>query len=150
LLEIEMEPVTAPADAGANVAVKEVVCPGLRLCGVSPVTLNPAPVTLPAVIERAAVPEFDRVTETDSLPPTARFAKGMLAGFAVSAPCVPVPLRAIDIVGSEAVVVIVMAPDPAPAAAGANWVVKDALAPAAMLCPAASPVALKPVPVVLT
>jgi hypothetical protein len=71
LLVIEIEPVALPGDVGANLAVKEVICPGVSVWGtVNPVMLNPAPLALPAVIERGAVPEFERVTETDPLLPT--------------------------------------------------------------------------------
>lgn len=151
LFVIETEPVALPADVGANVTLNEVVCPGLSVCGtVSPVMLNPAPLALPAVIERAAVPVFDNVTDTDPLLPTWRFEKGTLVGFEVSTPCVPIPARAIDIVGFEAFVAIVIVPVATPAVVGANWAVNVAVAPAAMVWPALIPVALKPGPVALT
>ena len=148
---IETEPLALLLDVGAKVALKEVDCPGLRVCGtVNPVMLNPAPLALPAEIERPAVPVFDNVTATDPLPPTGMFEKGTLAGFAVRTPCVPVPATAIDTVGFEAVVEIVIIPEATPAVVGANWAVKDAVVPAAMVCPALIPVALKPAPVKVT
>ena len=91
------------------------------------------PVMLVAVIEMGAVPEFVSVTGMVPELPTKRLPKAMLAGFATSVPCVPVPLKGIDIVGFVAFVVIVMFPDTVPANVGANFAVRDAVPPAAMV-----------------
>jgi len=150
LFVIETVPLAAPAKVGANVTVNDVVCPGLRLAGADqPVKVNPVPVMLWAVMETGAVPTFDRVTGTDPLLPTWRLVKAMLAGFADRLPCVPVPLNGIDIVGLDAVVVSAMFPVASPTVVGANFAVKVAVDPAAMLCPTARPVELKPSPVVV-
>ena len=144
-------PLAAPAVVGANVMVNDVVCPGFRLAGaVQPVRVKPVPVMACAVMEMADVPVFDTVTGTDPLEPTARLLKLMLAGFAASAPCVPVPLRGMVSVVFVAVDVITMFAETAPVVVGANVAVNDALAPAAIVWFAATPLVLKPDPVVLT
>jgi hypothetical protein len=87
LLVTETLPLAAVAVVGENVTVKDVVCPGVRLAGaVQPVRVKPVPVMLWAVIETAAVPVFVSVTGTDAVEPTVTLPKGMLVGFAVSAP----------------------------------------------------------------
>ena len=106
LLTIEMLPVALPAVVGENLAVKDVLCPAVRVCAAGPVMLNSVPVALPCEIATLAVPEFLRVTLTEPLAPTSRLPKLMLVGFAVRLPCTPLPLSAIDTVGSFAVLVI--------------------------------------------
>jgi hypothetical protein len=57
--------------------------------------LKPVPVMLLPVMEIAAVPVLERVTVVGALLlPTATLPKSTLAGLALSAPSVPVPLRA--------------------------------------------------------
>ncbi len=150
LFVIETLPLAAPPIVGANVTVKDVVWPGLRLAGaVQPVTVNPVPVMLCPVIETGAVPRFDRVTGTEPLLPTWRLVKAMLAGLADRLPCVPVPLKGMDSVGLDAVVTSAMFPAASPVVVGANFAVKLAVEPAAMLCPTVKPVDVKPGPVVV-
>ena len=150
LFVIETLPLAAPPTVGANVTVKDVVWPGFRLAGADqPVRLNPGPVMLCAVIATAAVPVFDSVTGTDPLVPTGRLVNAMLEGVAERLPCVPVPLNGMDSEGFDAVVVSVIIPEASPAAVGANFAVKLAVAPAVMLCPTVRPVKLKPGPVVV-
>ena len=87
LLVIDTLPLLFPALVGANVTVKLVVWPGVRLAGaVQPVNVKPVPVMLCAVIETAAVPVFVNVTGTEALAPLITAPKLMLAGFADSAP----------------------------------------------------------------
>jgi hypothetical protein len=63
LLVREMLPFAAPAALGANCVAKELACPGVSVSGsVSPVTLNPAPVTGADVIVKSALPVFVIVT----------------------------------------------------------------------------------------
>jgi hypothetical protein len=152
LLVIETLPLAAVAVVGANLTLNEAACPGFRVCGVVSVVarVKPVPLMLPAVIVRAAVPEFDNVTDTVEVLPTRRFPKLMLAGFGVSAACKPVPLSGIDNDGLVAVDVTVISPEIAPVPVGAKVAVSDAVAPAAMVCPALIPLALNPEPVVLT
>ena len=91
-----------------------------------------------------------RVIVCELLLPTVMVPKLTLAGLALSAPCVPIPLSGIETVPLVAVDVIVMLPDTVPVAVGTNETAKFAVAPAAIVCPVLSPVALKPDPVVLT
>jgi hypothetical protein len=150
LFVIEMLPLAAPLTVGANVTVKDVVWPGFKLPGADhPVSVNPVPVMLCAVIETGAVPRFDRVTGTDPLLPTGRLVNAMLDGLAERLPCVPVPLKGIDSVGLVAVVASKMSPEASPVAVGANCAVKVAVDPAAILCPTVRPVELNPGPVVV-
>ena len=106
--------------------------------------LKPVPVMLLPVMETAAVPVLESVTVVGVLLPTATLPKLTLEGLALSAPCVPVPLRGIDTVTFVAVDVIVMLPDAVPVAVGANDAEKFAVAPAAIAWLALSPVALNP------
>jgi len=107
LLTIETLPVALPAVVGENLAVNDVLCPAVSVCGAArPVMLNPVPVAPPCEIATLAVPEFLRVTLTDPLAPTSRLPKLMLVGFAVRLPCTPLPLSAMDTVGLLAVLVI--------------------------------------------
>jgi len=56
-------PLTAPAAAGANRAVNVVLCPAVSVSGsVSPVTLNPAPVTVDVLMVTLTFPVFVTVT----------------------------------------------------------------------------------------
>jgi hypothetical protein len=147
LLVIEMLPVAAPVVVGANVAVNDVPCPADNVMGVvRPLILKPVPEALAAEIETLAVPVFVKVTAMDAELPVTRLPKTTLVGLAVSFPCVPVPLNGIVIVGSEALLEIVIVPEALPAAVGANRAVKDVLPPAATVVGTASPVMLKPVP----
>lgn len=52
----EMLPETAPGDVGANAAVNVMLLPGVTVCAVKPVTLNPVPVTLSEETTRFTVP----------------------------------------------------------------------------------------------
>jgi len=74
----------------------------------------------------------------------------MLEGFAVRAACVPFPASEMTSGEFVAVESIVMLPETLPLAVGANPTVKDAVDPAAMVCPALIPVALKPAPAAVT
>ena len=128
LLTIEMLPVALPAVVGENFAVNEVLCPAVSVCGAArPVMLNPVPDALPCEIVTLAVPAFFKVTLTDPLAPTSKLPKLMLVGFAVRFPCTPLPLSAIDTVGSVAVLVTVIVPEAAPTVVGANCAVKVVL-----------------------
>ena len=57
--------------------------------------LKPVPVMLLPSMETAAVPRFATVIPIEALAPTGKFPKLAFEGLALSAPCVPVPLRAI-------------------------------------------------------
>src|SRR5271154_7372424 len=104
---MDMLPLTLPAAVGENLAVSDVLCPAVSVDGAArPVMLNPVPDVLTCEIATLAVPEFVKVTLTDPLAPTSRLPKLMLAGFAVSFPCTPLPLSATVTVGLLALLVI--------------------------------------------
>ena len=59
-----MLPVALPPEVGVKMAPKVKLCPGIRVNGkVSPVTLNPVPVTLACVTVRLEPPEFVSVSD---------------------------------------------------------------------------------------
>lgn len=130
---IETVPVGLPADVGVSVAVNEVAWPGFRLCGGRLVILKPAPAIVAPVMDSAAVPGFEIVTETEPLLPTRTLPKFTLDGFAARDPWVPVPARATDTVESDALLLIVTLPEATPAAVGVNVAAKDMLEPAAIV-----------------
>ncbi len=81
LLLIETLPDALPAAVGTNCALKALDCPGARENGkVNPLILKPAPVTLPCVILKLAVPELVKVTVWALAVPTATFPKLTLLG----------------------------------------------------------------------
>jgi hypothetical protein len=63
LLATEILPVTFPAAAGAKVAVKVAVCPGVRITPEAPVALKPAPETVTFEIVMLEFPAFVSVTD---------------------------------------------------------------------------------------
>ena len=66
-------PERLPADAGANVIVKEVDCPTARLSGNAiPLTLKPAPLALTWEMETLEFPVFVNVTVCEALVPVDR------------------------------------------------------------------------------
>ena len=88
--------------------------------------LKPVPVMLLPLIATAAVPVLESVTDVgELLLPTTTLPKLMLAGFALSAPCVPVPLRAIFSGEPGALLVIETLPLALVAVVGAKVTVKD-------------------------
>jgi hypothetical protein len=112
--------------------------------------VKPVPLMLLPEIETAAVPLLESVTDADELPFTATPPKLMFDGFALSSPRTPVPPRGIDSVPFVAVDVIVMLPESAVAAVGANEAEKLAVPPAAMVWLALIPLMLNPDPDVAT
>jgi len=144
---IETLPVKLLAEAGAKLAVKEVVCPGLRVAGTDkPVMLKPVPEVLAAEIVTLAVPELLNVKVCVPLPPTSTLPKLKLEGLAVSVPCTPVPLNAIAAGDPGALLLMEMLPEALPVDAGKNCEVKEMLEPALIVCGKVKPVRLNPVP----
>lgn len=87
LLTIETLPAALPADAGANFAVNDAVCPAPRVVGVArPVMLKPAPETFACEMEMLADPELVRVTDDVPFAPTITLPKLTFTGFAVRFP----------------------------------------------------------------
>lgn len=142
-------PLTAPAADGANLTVNEVLCPAFNVRGsVSPLKVNPVPVTDAAEIVRLVPPLFVKVSDWVLLLPTCTLPKAMLAGFGDNPPWVtPVPESGMLKVGLEPLEVIVRLPLTAPAADGANFTVNDVLCPAFSVRGRVSPLKLKPEPV---
>jgi hypothetical protein len=87
LLVIEMLPLAAPVELGANSAVKVVFSPAPSVSGVdNPLMLKPAPEALAAEMVTLAVPPFASVIVCDALAPTRTLPKLKLEGLAVSCP----------------------------------------------------------------
>jgi hypothetical protein len=150
LLTTEMLPVALPEPVGANCAVKLADCPAAIVSGaVTPVTLNPAPVTFTAETVTLAEPLFFNVIVCVLLLPTFTLPKFSLAGEAPSCACVPVPLSAIVSGAPGPLFAIEIEPVALPAVVGANCAVNDALCPVPSVSGVARPVMLKPVPVVV-
>jgi hypothetical protein len=81
----EIDPVTFPAELGANTMLNVVLCPGPMLMGtVKPEVLNPAPATLALEIVTLPVPGFCSITVCDALEPMATAGKLALIGVAAS------------------------------------------------------------------
>lgn len=105
--------------------VNELVAPGFSVPAVKPDIVKSVPETLAAETETGAVPVFESVTDAELLLPTKTLPNFMLLGLAESWPCVPVPLSAIESVGLEAFVEIVIVPETVPVVAGANLAVSE-------------------------
>ena len=89
-------PERLPADAGANVAVKEADCPTARLSGNAiPLTLKPSPLSLTCEMETLELPVLVNVTVCAALVPLVRLPKLSEAGDAESwrVVAMPVPLN---------------------------------------------------------
>ena len=118
---IETPPVKPLVEVGPKLAVNEVVCPALRVAGtVNPAMLKPVPEALAPEIVTLAVPELLSVMVCVPLLPTSTFPKLKLEGLGVSAPCTPVPLKAIVAGEFVALLATLTLPVTLPAAAGAK------------------------------
>jgi hypothetical protein len=81
----EMDPVTFPAELGANTMLNVVLCPGPMLMGtVKPEVLNPVPTTLALEIVTRPVPGFCSSIVCDVLDPVATAGKLAVMGVAAS------------------------------------------------------------------
>lgn len=81
LLEIEMVPLAAPAEVGANTALIVVLPPAAIVIGVViPETLKPVPEALTDEIVRLSKPVFCTVTVFELLAPVATFPNAKLLG----------------------------------------------------------------------
>jgi len=88
LLTSEIEPVTFPADVGANTTLNVAFWPAAMLIGsVRPEMLKPAPVTFALEIVRLALPPFCNVIVCELLEPIATAGKLALVGVAASCGC---------------------------------------------------------------
>jgi hypothetical protein len=144
------DPLTLPAEVGANVTDNVAVAEGFNVAGaVTPLTETPAPVAVTAEIFTAAVPEFVNVTCFTELAPVFTLPKLKLLWldwrFPVGA-AVPVPLSGIVNGDPVALLVTVTEPLTAPVAVGANLTDKVAVAEGFKVAGVEIPVAEKPVP----
>src|SRR5260370_10112185 len=88
MLTSEIEPVTFPADVGANTTLNVAFWPAAMLIGsVRPEMLKPAPVTFALEIVRLALPPFCNVIVCELLEPIATAGKLALVGVAASCGC---------------------------------------------------------------
>ena len=121
MLVMETLPVALPVAEGANCPLNVVFCPAASVSGTDkPVKLKPVPEVLAAEIVTLAVPELLNVKVCVPLLPTSTFPKLKLEGLGVSAPCTPVPLKAIVAGEFVALLATLTLPVTLPAAAGAK------------------------------
>ena len=116
-----MLPVAPPADVGANCALKERLCPAVKVVGSeSPVIPKPAPATVARLIVRLELPLFVSFTLCVPLCPTTTFPNVNADGAIVKPVCVPVPVIETASGELDASLTIVKLPVIAPADVGAN------------------------------
>jgi len=150
LLAIETLPVKLLAEAGAKLAVKEVVCPGLRVAGTDkPAMLKPAPEALAPEIVTLAVPELLSVMVCAPVLPTSTFPKLKLDGLGESAASMPLPASEAIVGELRALLVKETLPDMLPGAVGTNCALKALDCPGARENGKVNPLMLKPAPVTL-
>jgi hypothetical protein len=150
LLAIETLPVKLLAEAGAKLAVKEVVCPGLRVAGTDkPAMLKPVPEALAAEIVTLAAPELLNVMVCVPLLPTRTFPKLKLDGLGESAASMPLPASEATVGELYALLLIETLPDALPAAVGANCALNVLDCPGARENGKVNPLMPKPAPITL-
>lgn len=144
-------PVALPTAVGVNFAVKLRVWEAATVAGVlTPVKLNPVPLTAMLETVAAAFPVFVRVICWVALLLVETLPKFTLAGLALNCPTAvddPVPAKvttAVGVVGS--LLVIVRLPDTAPASVGLNVKVTGAFCPALMVLGVVMPLIPKSAP----
>jgi hypothetical protein len=148
LLAKVTEPLTLPVTVGANTALKLRLPPPAMVCGkVSPLMLNPAPVTVAWEMVTLPVPVLLRTMVCDVLLFTTTLPKAILAGEAESCSVTPVPLKPTVSGDPAALLVMLTLPLSLPVAAGAKVAVKGVDCPAESVSGTVSPLRLKPVPV---
>jgi len=122
LLVILIAPLTAPADAGFNAAVRFALCPTAIFRGIAiPETVMPEPVVLRLEIVSSESPEFVSRIVWVVVVPVGMVPKLTDEGVAVKAGATvvaPIPLRLIAVGESVAVLVTVMCSEKSPVAAG--------------------------------
>jgi hypothetical protein len=149
LVMVTLAPLTAPAVVGANVTVRVTDCPAVSTVPLeTPLSLNPAPVTVTPEIVMFEFPLFVNVVVSELLLPSATFPKDKLVGLAPSdkVAAAPVPDRLMTSGEGVPFVVSVMLPVTAVAEDGVKTALKVAVPPAAMVVDVDRPVWLKPVP----
>jgi hypothetical protein len=145
--EALLEKVTLPVElvtvVGANVIVRVVLCPAVRLAGVvMPLPEKPVPVTLTCERLRVALPEFVIVSDCVPVVPSGTFPKATvveLTEIAGAAGAVPVPVIETAEGDVGALLEMETLPGALPVVAGANLTLKLAVPPAATLAGKAIP-----------
>jgi len=149
LLSTVTLPARLPAEAGANVTLKEVDWPAARLSGsVIPPVLNPVPVALTCEMETLEFPVLEIVTLCVALVPVVRLPKLSDAGAAESWRMVemPVPLSGTTSGEFGVLLINVMLPEKVPAEAGAKPTLNAEEPPAGTESGRTSPEEVNPVP----
>src|SRR5205807_1574035 len=125
LLTSEMLPDALLVAVGANCTLKVLDCPAARVSGkVSPLMLEPAPVTGYCAMVRLAPPEFVKVRFCTAVLPTSTLPKLTLGGMTETSGCSPVTLSLHDALPISALLTSEMLPDALPVAVGANCTLK--------------------------
>jgi len=118
-------PLKFPADCGANVTLNDVLCPGVRVTGVNPETLNPVPLAATCVTWALEPPVLVTVSVCIELWPTCTFVNVRLVGFGVKiAGATPIPDNAMSTDVPDPLTVSDRLPLLAPAAAGVKLMPK--------------------------
>ncbi len=126
-----IEPLTAPDDAGSNVALKLALAPAAIVVDVlSPVWPNPVPVTLICENVSVVFPLFFNVIGCEFVFPIVTAPNATLDGVAEICACNPVPLSAIVAGEPGALLLIEILPEALPVAAGVKVTVNVVFAPA--------------------
>ena len=116
--------------------------------GVTPLTLNPAPVTVTLEMVIFEFPLFVSVAFKELVPPTFTFPNPTLVGFAPSSKvgATPIPLRGMAKGELGALLTSEAEPVTLPVEVGANTTLNVLFPPAAIVNGTVKPVMLKPVP----
>ena len=151
LLTTETLPVMLPPTVGAKTTLNVVFWPAVRVTGgISPLVLNPAPVTVACEIVRLALPELVKVTVCVLLVPTRTFPKARLVGLTLKAGCTPLP-ESVMVAGEfVALLTTETLPVTLPAAVGANVTLRVAAWLAARVSGRVKPLPLNPAPETFT
>jgi hypothetical protein len=152
LLVTVIAPVKVPVTVGIKDAVSVVVEPAAIVNGVViEARENPAPETETEETVTGPVPMFVSVTVNDEVVLSCTFPKFRLGGVAVSGPgVVPVPLSGMERFGSDALLVILIAPVATPTAAGAKEAVSVRVAFGARVNGVVTDASEKPTPEIET
>jgi hypothetical protein len=150
LLTIETVPLALPAACGAYCTVRLPLWPGVNVSGkVSPLPLNPVPVTVACEITRFAVPLFLSCTVCEPVFPVITDPKLALPGVAVNPACTPVPVTA-ETAFTPSALVTETPPVTAPLVVGANCAVSVTLCEGARVSGTVTPLTEIPVPLAAT
>lgn len=141
-------PVALLAEVGVNTTWKVVFCPAPSVTGVvTPLKVNPVPVTPICEIVTLLPPVFVTVSRSDELFPTVTVPKLRVVGLEARSPAVtPVPESGIFSEGFDALDVTTTLPLPLPAVVGVNTTWKVVFCPAPNVTGVVTPLKVNPVP----